>query len=965
MNWQRLALMILILWIVGLERVCARHLLQESPPAEAGVEKKDESSTPTTPESVSPAKTAPPTDEAEPQSSASPETKAAPGSTPTDDKSSATSKAEVVCYLDFEREKWDRNFDQWPDEWVRKTGSGFPAYVDIAIQPFPSNDDRWGQGSLHVGLDGGAAEISSPPIPINPNYSYMLDGWTFLSPTEKKEVNEAWFSITLLSEDDKIKQTFSTKRVRAQDEWKQIKLGPIVPTDPKFNRLIVTLHLHPTRPTDLFGEAWFDNLRLTHLPKLNAATSHPFNIFEKPEDVEILVTVSGTRDEAARLQFSIFDVEGRLVDEHSIDHQPPPQAAEQSDGLSALPAAFTSKTVAANLSEDGKKSIQRQRGPGERYVWTPKLESDGFYRVLVSLTGDAQPELSRDISLVIMPPMERVNTSPFGWSIQKQPESIPLQNLVELIRQSGVHWLAYPVWFAKDDLQQAQRIGDLAERLTLNGMDLVAVLDQPPEELRGNFSRYNQGIASLLHDADLWQPALDPVLTRLSFKIDWWQLGSFDDLSFVSHPNLELKVTEVRDHLSRFGKNIKLGIAWNWLHQKQLESTSSLDYLLRTTPTKMTGEELLTYLNDQQESNDPIWTTIQPLDRQHYSLVTRVRDLVERMIMGKISDATAVFIPEPISSDQGVLNEDLSPTELLLPWQMTARSLAGAQYLGQLELPQGSENYLFRRTDDVVMVIWRDYPLSEPVNLGGNLKTLDCWGRQSNSFHPGQQDLLDVGPIPQFVSGLDPHLVEWQMNCRFSRLHIDSVVGRSQATELEFKNTLDFGVSGTAKLTSNQLWDKPLEIPFKINPGETFSAPLDLVLRSNVSAGRHDVRIDFDLAGHQRHQMTVYRYLNVGIPGIKVDSATQIKAGKLLLHVTVINDSDEEANFNLYLFAPNRRRQRLQIAKMKPGRVRQKFIIPNGDQLQGENIWLRVEEVKGNRILNYQVPVENLLAQPE
>jgi hypothetical protein len=957
MNWQRLAFIIPILWIVGLERVCARHLPQDSPLAPRGATQSEDSGTPLAGKERASA----PVKEAIPQLPPA-QPNSVPEASANDDKNGLVSKAEVVCRLDFEQDKWDRNFDQWPDEWVRKTGSGFPAYVDIGIRPFPSDKERWGEGSLHVKLDGGAAEISSPPIPINPNYSYMLDGWTFLSPSDRKEINETWISITLLSDDDENKQTFTTQRVRDQEAWKQLKLGPIVPADPKFNRLMVTLHLHPTRPTDLFGEAWFDNLRLTHLPKLNATTSHPFNIFEKPEDVEILVSVSGTRDEAARLQFTIFDVEGRLVDEHTIDHHPPSQANDSGKGITTLPAAFASKTIADNLSEDGKQSIRRKRGPGERYVWTPKIDSEGFYRVLVTLTGADQPDLARDISLVIMPPMERVNTSPFGWSIHRQPESIPLQNLVELLRQSGVHWLAYPVWFAKDDLLQAQRIGELAERLTLNGMDLVAVLDQPPEELRGDFNRYDQGIASVLHDADLWQPALDPVLTRLSFKIDWWQLGGFDDLSFVSHPNVELKVSEVREHLSRFGKNIKLGIAWNWLHEKQLESTSSLDYLLRTTPTKMTGHELLTYLRDQQDSKDPIWTTIQPLDRQHYSLVTRVRDLIERMIMGKISGASAVFIPEPISSEQGVLNEDLSPTELLLPWRMTARSLAGAQYLGQLDLPNGSENYLFRRTDDVVMVIWKDHPLSEPVNLGVNIQTLDCWGRPSNSFHPGQQDILDVGPIPQFVSGLDPHLVEWQMNCHFTRQHIDSVIGRSQATRLEFKNTLDFGVSGIAKLTSNQLWEKPLEIPFKINPGETFSAPLDLVLRSNVSSGRHDIRIDFDLAGHHRQQMTVYRYLNIGIPGIKIDSATQIKEEKLLLHVTVINESSEEANFNLYLFAPNRRRQRMQIAKMKPGRARRTFIVPNGDQLQGENIWLRVEEVKGNRILNYQIPVENQLS---
>src|SRR3954466_5394099 len=29
---------------------------------------------------------------------------------------------------------WDVNYDSWPDRWVRKTGAGYPQYVNIAIQ---------------------------------------------------------------------------------------------------------------------------------------------------------------------------------------------------------------------------------------------------------------------------------------------------------------------------------------------------------------------------------------------------------------------------------------------------------------------------------------------------------------------------------------------------------------------------------------------------------------------------------------------------------------------------------------------------------------------------------------------------------------------------------------------------------------------------------------------------------------
>jgi hypothetical protein len=35
------------------------------------------------------------------------------------------------------------------------------------------------------------------------------------------------------------------------------------------------------------------------------------------------------------------------------------------------------------------------------------------------------------------------------------------------------------------------------------------------------------------------------------------------------------------------------------------------------------------------------------------------------------------------------------PAEMLLPWRTTAAMLGGAEYLGQMRLPNGSENRIF------------------------------------------------------------------------------------------------------------------------------------------------------------------------------------------------------------------------------------------------------------------------------
>src|SRR6185295_3569176 len=69
-------------------------------------------------------------------------------------------------------EDWDMNYDGWPDRWVRKSGLGYPHYVNIAIQ-----DDATAVGKkcLQIDLDGAAAAVVSPPIRVMSRFSYVFE----------------------------------------------------------------------------------------------------------------------------------------------------------------------------------------------------------------------------------------------------------------------------------------------------------------------------------------------------------------------------------------------------------------------------------------------------------------------------------------------------------------------------------------------------------------------------------------------------------------------------------------------------------------------------------------------------------------------------------------------------------------------------------------------------------------------
>src|SRR5690606_39118538 len=135
---------------------------------------------------------------------------------------------------------------------------------------------------------------------------------------------------------------------------------------------------------------------------------------------------------------------------------------------------------------------------------------------------------------------------------------------------------------------------------------------------------------------------------------------------------------------------------------------ASWDFLSRTASPPLTADETATYLQQAPAAPPAQWTMLAPLERKHYPLDRRARDLVERMIAVKIHRTQAAFATDPFDPHQGLLEPDGTPGELFLPWRTTALLLGGAEYLGTLERPGGSENHVFQRGDEAVMMIRND-----------------------------------------------------------------------------------------------------------------------------------------------------------------------------------------------------------------------------------------------------------------
>jgi len=127
-----------------------------------------------------------------------------------------------------------------------------------------------------------------------------------------------------------------------------------------------------------------------------------------------------------------------------------------------------------------------------------------------------------------------------------------------------------------------------------------------------------------------------------------------------------------------------------------------------------------------------------------------------------------------------------------------------------------------------------------------------------------------------------------------------------------------------------------------------------------AGTGSQRVRVDFDLTAGRRYQFSVYRSLFVGLGDVTVELNTWLNEdGGLVVEQQLINNTKQRLSFNCLLFAPNRRRLRQQLFDIGPGRTTRAYLLANGKELTGKTLWLRVEQLGGDRLLN-----EHVIAEP-
>jgi len=839
----------------------------------------------------------------------------------------------------------DANFDAWPDAWTRRNGQGYPSYLKIQIQPSSAPADHATHGvrqCLRVDLDGGAAAIFSPPIQVDAIYSYVLEG---LLRAEGLKHDRAYFSLIFLDADKHPLVTFESEEVVDARDWKKISLGPIAPPSRETKLAVIGLYVEPRDAEDLKGSVAFTGIRLMRLPRLEVKTNQPHNLFIDTAKVEVTCTASGFAVKNPDINFMLLDAFGRCL---------------------AKETRKSEEKTADSSGDTQNDAAETTAGKARTVAWEPPIAGPGFYRVRAELQERGTAVQYRELTLAVLESRHAPAGGEFGWSLPQGAHPIPIAQLNPLLSQAGVNWIKYPLWFTgKNGDSILNQLLTFGEQLDSEGIELVGLLIDPPEDLREQLGPAKSLSAADIFAADpkIWYPSVEPVLSRLAGLVRWWQLGGDNDASFLTTANYADKISEIKKEIDRAARDVNLGIGWDCqdtLPSAGADTKLPLRFLALWSEPPLSEKELAAYLDACKDSPQKRWVALKPLPKLSNSVAVRTDDLVKRMIAAKIHGADAVFCPDPFDADCGLMNTDGTPGELFLPWRTTALELGGARFIGNMQLPHGTQNLLFARADDAVMIVWNDRPVEEVLYLGEDVKQIDLWGRTVTPEKRENARVIHADALPAFVTGLSEPIARWYADLSLTQERIPSNFGQSQANGFNVKNSFPCEAAGTATIVAPRGWIvQPKQFAFHLAAGEELREPFSLSLPDTAGSGRHKIRIDFEIQADRPYKFSAIRHIEVGLGDVYVEPVARLSPnGELEVEQRFVNKTDRPVNFRCELFAPQRRRLMVDVLDQGPGQKVYVYRLEDGKELIGKTLWLRATEIDGPRILNYRFTVK-------
>ncbi|UCD73937.1 MAG: hypothetical protein JSV91_09075 [Phycisphaerales bacterium] len=832
----------------------------------------------------------------------------------------------------------------------------FHRHIDVndGFPPFgrmrPSNEHAaGGEWSFLFELDGGsmAARIPTAVLPILPLADYLV-----AVKVRTEGLNHAAARLAVWLHDARgnpIPASLAVSPlVRTEGQWQTIS-AEVRGVFEQATDLAIELQLlqprkfgsgefKPDEPVlvDVAGRAWFDDVMIWHLPRIDLTCDAPGNVFIAPHRPTLNIRVRDLLNKPLTARLRVFDLCGREVADRSF---PAPRGRE--------PWPF--------------------EVPVGRFGW---------FRAVLDVQAESELVARRWVDFTVLPGgVRRYALSTVGFSVVLPP--MPDEVLAvapELSRRLGASTVLLPVWDASFDEGGASThraaLKRAIEEILASEQRMIFALNGVPESLSSTLAiRPSQVLDLISRDPESWRPSLADLLLEFGLEVSHWQLGPTGSSEALDHHNFPRAVDDAARALGEFVPRPVIYVP------QTAEQTPGADIVLPgrhiTVPYHVRPEAIVEYARDWLEKEGDLTVTLDTLPAESYSPRQRTLDLLLRGLYAWRAGLPEVAINAPWSWD-----EEIAPDPAFCVWRGLSDHLRGRRFAGELDLADGVRCWIVQDADpdDATLIAWSERRTDEPAAsirllLGDRpVEVGDAFGNRETIARADGLHEITLGEMPLFIDHVNLPLASFRAGLTIDP-HFVPAMHKVHERSIVLHNPWEVTISGTIRIHSaGPLHITPHLAEFIIPPGEEARLPIEIITDRSIIAGRKRIDATVNVNADRTYQLDLHTNIEIGLENIELVAAYQsvpnplTGADDLVISQYVTNTADRRLNLTVSLLAPGVSQRRRDVAALDPGQTAVRtFRIEGGvELLSGQSIRLGVSERDGIARLNQLLDIPDL-----
>ena len=705
----------------------------------------------------------------------------------------------------------------------------------------------------------------------------------------------------------------------------------------------------PILRRDVYASAWFDDLSVYRLPRVELRLSNPAGLVLPGRQEEFILEVNNATSQPLLAELRIIDSTGQLRQTRKLDV---PALADP-----AGPAPVSPPGSHGTSSDDLALVMDQQSGMASIRAAVPEL-TPGFYQAHLRLLGGTEALLERRARFAVLPelPTQSLQCADIGVDLGRWEHS-EIAGVRELLTAlgCGAIKIGIPMLGPLDsDEKKAyfQELSALLRVLAENRIDATGVI-LPPGATAASAAA-SESVCQLVERDDVWRDLFSPAVAYFGALLPTWQLGAEQIELRDGRLWQRTDVERVRRHLRRFITIPRLAIPQPISAVRPDDGDVACVWVPPEVPTRALPRQL-GFLVDVESS--ACWLQLARDVRGNLSSEQRMTDLARRLVLAKALGPGRIFVPAPFQLSRQGGRAAWQPTEEYLVLRTLFHYLCGKTAVAAMTPVPDTLAIVFEGVDSSCMVVWswRDQPPTEPVELylGPSPRAIDIWGQPVTLGTSGDRTRLPAGPTPLIIEELHTPLALLQASYRVAPTYVQ-VHEPEPRPVLTFRNTYDTRLTGEVRLNPPGSWlVEPAVRSFQLEPGETFVQPLTLTLPPRQVAQTHELEIRLTLHAPESAELRFVEALRVGLREIGLEATAYWQGDNLAVEQSLRNLSNRVVSFTAFCEPPGRARVEGIFLDVAPGEASTlTYLFEHSRDLAGARLHLGIQEIDGGRSLN-------------